>query len=248
MLEDVTRRDDLITLHRNLDQSRYIRPAGDDFSRGDRLKAPRRLSSADIALLAAMNQPEIPVTRRPVVALLATGDELVMPGETPGPDQIIASNNFGLQALLERHGAEVRMLPIARDTQSSLETAFHLAEGADLVVTIGGASVGDHDLVGKVAGDLGLERALHHSAQDDASLQEGVEALKRQLMNLLKAENVTPIETLGRPFDPELHEAIAAIPDAADDIEAQIHTALTSAKSQAEAAFAEALALINGGA
>jgi len=58
----------------------------------------------------------------------------------------------------------------------------------------------------------GLERALYHSAQDDASLQEGVEALRRQLMNLLKAENVTPIETLGRPFDPELHEAIAAIP------------------------------------
>ena len=58
----------------------------------------------------------------------------------------------------------------------------------------------------------GLERALHHSSQDDASLQEGVEALRRQLMNLLKAENVAPIEALGRPFDPELHEAIAAVP------------------------------------
>ncbi len=159
--EDVSRRDDLITLHRNLDQNTYIRPAGDDFSQGDRLGAPRTLRSADIALLAAMNLPEIPVIRRPVVTLLATGDELVMPGETPGPDQIIASNSFGLKALLEQHGAEVRMLPIARDTQSSLETAFRLAEGADLVVTIGGASVGDHDLVGKVAGDLGLDRAFY---------------------------------------------------------------------------------------
>jgi molybdopterin molybdotransferase len=111
-----------------------------------------------------MNCDTVPVTRRPVVALISTGDELVMPGDTPSPDQIIASNTFGLKAMLEQAGAEVRMLPIARDTEASLTTAFSLADGADLVVTIGGASVGDHDLVGKVAQDLGMDRSFYKVA------------------------------------------------------------------------------------
>ena len=111
-----------------------------------------------------MNIPTVPVTRRPEVALISTGDELVMPGGTPGPDQIIASNTFGLKAMLEDLGARARILPIARDTESSLRTAFDLAQGADLVVTIGGASVGDHDLVGKVAEDLGMERCFYKVA------------------------------------------------------------------------------------
>ena len=100
------------------------------------------------------------VSRRPVVAIIATGDELVMPGEAPRPDQIVASNNFALAAMVEAAGAEARMLPIARDNEADLRTVFGLTEGADLIVTIGGASVGDHDLVGKVAADLGLERAF----------------------------------------------------------------------------------------
>ena len=86
------------------------------------------------------------------------------PGETPGPDQIIASNSFGLKAMLEAAGADVRMLPIAQDTVQSLTTAFELAQGADLVVTIGGASVGDHDLVGDVAASLGMERSFYKVA------------------------------------------------------------------------------------
>jgi molybdopterin molybdotransferase len=111
-----------------------------------------------------MNIASVPVRRKPQVALISTGDELVMPGETPGPDQIIASNTFGLKALLEARGARARLLPIARDTVASLTTAFGLAEGADLIVTIGGASVGDHDLVGRVAGDLGMDRAFYKVA------------------------------------------------------------------------------------
>ena len=83
-----------------------------------------------------------------------------MPGETPGPDQIIASNNFALAAMVEAAGAEARMLPLARDTEADLRMVFSLTDGADLIVTSGGASVGDHDLVGKVAADLGLERAF----------------------------------------------------------------------------------------
>lgn len=162
--EGVTRKGDLITLGRDLDQATYIRPAGGDFKTGDTLDAPRVLTPSDIALLASMNIALVTVTRRPVVALMATGDELVMPGEDPGPDQIMASNNFGLKALIEQHGGEARMLPIARDNQASLEAAFALCEGADLIVTIGGASVGDHDLVGQVAADLGLDRAFYKIA------------------------------------------------------------------------------------
>lgn len=162
--EDVTRKGDLITLGRDLDQSTYIRPAGGDFKTGDTLDAPRVLTASDIALLASMNIAKVTVMRRPVVALMATGDELVMPGENPGPDQIIASNNYGLAALIEQNGGEARMLPIARDNQASLEAAFELCEGVDLIVTIGGASVGDHDLVGQVASDLGLDRAFYKIA------------------------------------------------------------------------------------
>lgn len=162
--EDVTARGDMITLGDPLDAGPHIRPAGNDFAAGTTIAAPRRLTPADLSLLAAMNIPELPVRRRPVVAIIATGDELVMPGEEPGPDQIIASNSFGLKALVEAEGAEARLLPIARDTRASLETVFGLAEGADLILTSGGASVGDHDLVGEVAAGLGMEQSFYKVA------------------------------------------------------------------------------------
>ncbi|GGH40354.1 molybdopterin molybdotransferase [Cribrihabitans marinus] len=159
--EDVSRKGDVITITETPGTKSNVRPAGVDFTVGTKLSAPRLLMPADIALLAAMNIAQVPVTRKPVVALIATGDELVMPGEDPGPEQIIASNTFGLRAMLQADGAEVRMLPIARDTEASLRTAFGLAAGADLVVTVGGASVGDHDLVAPVAEALGLERSFY---------------------------------------------------------------------------------------
>lgn len=162
--EDTIRDGDVITVQENRETSLFIRPAGGDFHKGDVVKSPRKLSASDIALLASMNIPEVPVARRPVVALIPNGNELVMPGETPGPDQIISSNNFGLKALLEAHGAEVRMLPIAKDTIESLKQAMDLSLGADLVVTIGGASVGDHDLVHKVATDRGMDMDFYKVA------------------------------------------------------------------------------------
>lgn len=158
--EEVAAEGPTITLRKAATPGDNIRPRGQDFAEGDSLAAPRRLTANDIALLASMNLPEVTVARRPVVALIATGDELVMPGEAPGPDQIIASNTFALAAMVEAAGGEARMLPIARDSEDSLRMVFGLAEGADLVVTVGGASVGDHDLVGKVAAELGLERAF----------------------------------------------------------------------------------------
>jgi molybdopterin molybdotransferase len=162
--EDVTRRGDLITLGHRIGQKDNIRPAGGDFSAGETMTAPRALRPADIALLAAMNIARVPVTRRPVVALIATGDELVQPGEDPGPEQIIASNTYGLAAMLEGIGAEARLLPIARDTPGSLKQAFTLAQTADLIVTVGGASVGDHDLVAPVAAQMGMEQAFYKVA------------------------------------------------------------------------------------
>lgn len=158
--EDCHRDGAHVTLGDRLEVVNHIRPMGQDFMLGDALSAPRQLRPADLALIAAMNQDRVSVTRRPVVALMATGDELVPPGEVPRADQIIASNGFALAALIEAAGAEVRVLPIARDTADSLRFGFSLAEGADVIVTIGGASVGDHDLVGPVARELGLEPAF----------------------------------------------------------------------------------------
>ena len=161
--EDVTRQGDQITITGDHHGSN-IRPAGGDFRVGQKLAAPRLLSANDVALLAAMNIPEITVSKKPDVALISTGNELVMPGEDPGPDQIIASNTFGLKALLEAHGANVRILPIAKDTDASLEHMFSLAADADMIVTIGGAAVGDHDLVGPVAKRLGMEQSFYKIA------------------------------------------------------------------------------------
>lgn len=159
--EDVTRDGETITLGEQLDDGPHIRRKGVDFAVGEKVDAPRLLTPSDVALLAAMNIPQVRVARKPVVTLISTGDELVMPGDAPGPDQIIASNTFGLKAMLEQLGATARLLPIARDNVASLEMAFDLAEGTDLVVTIGGASVGDHDLVGDVAASLGMDRSFY---------------------------------------------------------------------------------------
>lgn len=162
--EDVTRRGDLITLGHRVGSKDNIRPAGGDFITGQTVKAPLLLRANDIALLASMNIADVPVTRKPTVAILATGDELVQPGEVPGPDQIIASNSFGLAAMCEALGAQVRLLPIARDTPSALKQAFALARGSDLIITIGGASVGDHDLVAPVAAEIGMKQAFYKVA------------------------------------------------------------------------------------
>ncbi|MEM7318447.1 MAG: gephyrin-like molybdotransferase Glp [Pseudomonadota bacterium] len=159
--EDVARRGDLITITDAPRTKDNIRRQGIDFKSGMTVTAPQLVTPSMAALLAAMNQASLPVTRRPVVALMSTGDELVTPGSEPGPDQIIASNTFGLAAMLEIHGAQIRILPIARDTTASLRTAFELAADVDLIVTIGGASVGDHDLVGPVAAELGLEQSFY---------------------------------------------------------------------------------------
>lgn len=163
--EDVDRSGNSITISPDVvDFGQYIRPEGGDFPKGHELGAPLRLRPVDIALAAAMNAPEVSVFRRPVVAILSTGDELVQPGEHPRPDQIVASNALALAAMVEAEGAMARILPIARDTEADLVQAFELADGADLIITIGGASVGDHDLVAPVAAGLGMKQSFYKVA------------------------------------------------------------------------------------
>ena len=139
--EDASRDGDWIVLGEKIDSKLYIREIGADFKVGQTVDPPLRLTPAHVSLIAAMNVPEVTVARRPSVALIATGDELVMPGEAPGPDQIIASNAFGIAAALEQEGAEVRLLPIARDNREALEACFALAQGADLMVGLPGNPV-----------------------------------------------------------------------------------------------------------
>ncbi|MGA9091221.1 MAG: gephyrin-like molybdotransferase Glp, partial [Bradyrhizobium sp.] len=150
ILEDTVVEDGGITITEAAIPGRHIRPAGVDFREGDvLLAAGQRLTDRDLSLAAGMNYPQLPVRRRPRVAILATGDELVMPGETPGPGQIVYSNGYALRALARDEGAETIDLGIAADTLEATTDGIRRARdlGADILVTTGGASVGDHDLV-----------------------------------------------------------------------------------------------------
>ena len=138
---------------------RHIRRRGLDFSLGDALlPSGRTLDAAALSLAASANHAMLDVVKRPVVAVIATGDELVAPGGTPGPDQIIASNSFGVAAIASAGGAKVIDLGIVSDDRDTLAACVARATevGADIVVTLGGASVGDHDLVREVLTTSGV--------------------------------------------------------------------------------------------
>jgi molybdopterin molybdotransferase len=150
--EDTVAEGNTVTVTEAAIAGRHIRPAGVDFRQGDvLLKAGNRLTDRDLSLAASMNYPELPVRRRPRVALLATGDELVMPGNEPGPGQIVYSNGYALRALMRSEGAETIDLGVAADTMAATTAGIRAARDAkaDILVTTGGASVGDHDLVKK---------------------------------------------------------------------------------------------------
>jgi molybdopterin molybdotransferase len=135
----------------------HIRPRGGDFAEGQVLLSPGRvLDARAILLAAAMGHGSLAVRKKPIIAVLATGDELVEPGQPPGPDQIVSSNPYGLAAMIAAAGAEPRLLGIAGDTRAALEEKIAAAADADVLVTTGGASVGDHDLVGPVLKSRGM--------------------------------------------------------------------------------------------
>ncbi|MEX0839479.1 MAG: gephyrin-like molybdotransferase Glp [Parvibaculum sp.] len=156
--EDTARDGDIVIVNEAARQGQHVRVTGLDFRTGDAgLPAGRKLSPADIALAAAMNLPVLAVHRRPVIAFFSTGDELVAPGTEPGPNQIVSSNNDGLGALIAEAGGVPLDLGIASDNEGEIRAAAARAGDADMLVTLGGASVGEHDLIQRALAPAGLD-------------------------------------------------------------------------------------------
>lgn len=160
VIQENTRRDgDVVLVNAGAAKGRNVRLQGLDFIKGETLLAKgRRLSDRDLALAAAMNHPAVPVHRRPKLAVLATGDELVLPGQTPGFGEIVYSNGYATMALGRSEGCEIIDLGIVPDRVPETVAAVRRARdlGADVLVTSGGASVGDYDLVQQALAVEGL--------------------------------------------------------------------------------------------
>ncbi|MBL8569624.1 MAG: molybdopterin molybdotransferase MoeA [Phreatobacter sp.] len=158
--EDVSRSGGMVTFRDRPAPGQFIRRKGLDFTEGaPALAAGMRLEPRRLALAAAMNHAAVPVHRRPRVAILSTGDELVEPGTEPGPGQIVSSNALALAAIVRREGGEATLLGIVPDRlDATLAAVRHSrAEGHDILVTSGGASVGEHDLMRQVIAEEGAE-------------------------------------------------------------------------------------------
>ena len=156
--EDTIADDGQVTLNVAAIPGRHIRAAGLDFISGDILSpSGRRLSARDLSLIAAGDVAQVSVRQRPKIAVAATGDELSLPGEPRKPGGIVASSGYALTAMIERWGGVPIDLGILPDTQEAVANIADLADSADLIVTLGGASVGEHDLVQKALGPRGFE-------------------------------------------------------------------------------------------
>jgi molybdopterin molybdotransferase len=156
--EDTERDGDRVRVLEGAARGRYVRREGLDFGEGDvLLRAGRRLTARDIGLAAAMNRPWLFVHRRPRIGILSTGDEIVMPGDPIGPHQIVSSNSLALAAFVAACGGIPVSVGNAPDDPAALRQVAAATRGVDLLVTTGGASVGEHDLVRDVLGADGLE-------------------------------------------------------------------------------------------
>jgi molybdopterin molybdotransferase len=154
--EDTVLSDDAVLI-KDVGAGRHIRPRGQDFMQGDvLLRKGTRLGPRALLLAASANHAGLPVTRRPKIALLATGDEIVPPGSTLRADEIVCSVPYGLAALIEAQGGEARILGIAKDERDAIVTLVRKGADADILVTIGGASVGERDLVASALQSDGL--------------------------------------------------------------------------------------------
>lgn len=155
--EDADREGALLTARARPAPGRHIRPGGGDFRVGDHLLAPgTRLGARAIGLAAAANHPWLTVHRRPRIAILATGDEIAMPGDPVGPGGVVSSNAHALAAQVRATGADPVILPIATDTMDAVAAVADQLGGIDLLATTGGASVGEHDLVQRGLGERGF--------------------------------------------------------------------------------------------
>jgi len=163
--EDTARDGDKVTIRVSAKPGEWIRPQGLDFRAGEvLLKAGTRLTARDLGLAASMNVPWLQVRRRPRIALLATGNEVVWPGDPLGPDQIVSSNSIALAGYVREMGGEPINLGIAPDEPKALLSMIETARGADLLVTSGGASVGDYDLVREALGRSGFDLGFYKVA------------------------------------------------------------------------------------
>lgn len=156
--EDATATGTEVRVNEAVTTGRHIRRAGQDFAAGDTvIQAGRRITARDVGLAAAANHPWLTLHRRPRVAILATGDEIAMPGEPIPRGGIVSSNSHALAALVRAVGGEPVVLPVAQDTREAIAAVADAVHGVDMLVTTGGASVGDHDLVIEGLKTRGLE-------------------------------------------------------------------------------------------
>lgn len=155
--ENTDRDGDIVVIKESAKAGLFVRPAGLDFREGDvGLARGRRMTARDVALAAAMNHPWLRVHRRPRVAILSSGDEIVMPGEARGPNQIVSSNGIGIAAFVAACGGIPIDLGVAPDNVEALQTLAEGASAADMLVTTGGVSVGEHDLMRAALGAKGM--------------------------------------------------------------------------------------------
>lgn len=216
--ENATADRDAVTVREAVQAGAFVRPAGLDFSAGEELLAAgHRLNPRTVALAAAMGLPRLSVRRKPRVAILATGDELVRPGAAARPDQIVTSNSYALAAIARRAGGEPIDLGIAGDSFAALEGAIEtaLAQGADVLVTLGGASVGDHDLVQSALTQRGMQLGFWRIA-----MRPGKPLIFGQMgaMRILGLPG-NPVASIlcGRLFLVPLLRALQGDPQAGDD-------------------------------
>jgi molybdopterin molybdotransferase len=200
--ENTTREGNTVVVASGSPAGKHIRRAGLDFKQGTVLLAKgRRLNDRDLMLVAAMNHLKVPVHRRPRVAVLGTGDELVPPGVSPGPGEIVYSNGFALMALARGEGAEVIDLGIVPDRVDATVAAIReaRAERADILLTSGGASVGDYDLVqkGLAAEGLANRQIANQMGIADRTVKQHLTATFRKLRASSRKEAVAAARKQG---------------------------------------------------